>query len=56
MVSTVFVTVHVTFGTSFGTRPTTSRSKSSMISGRRFSFQIFVEVTFLPFFSVRTAG
>ena len=29
------VTVHVTFGTFFGTRPSTSRSKSSTISGRR---------------------
>src|ERR1039458_309978 len=31
----VFVTVHVTFGTFLGTRPSTSRSKSSTISGRR---------------------
>ena len=32
----VCVTVHVTFGTLRGTRPTTSRSKSSTISGRRW--------------------
>ena len=35
LVFTVSVTVHVTLGTFFGTRPSTSRSKSSMISGRR---------------------
>ena len=33
--ATVFVTAHVTLGTSLGTRPSTSRSKSSTISGRR---------------------
>ncbi len=50
------VTVHVTFGTFFGMRPMTSRSKSSAISGRRFSHHCFGVVTFLPFFSVRTSG
>src|ERR1017187_6174279 len=54
--STVFVTVHVTFGTSLGTRPTTSRSKSSTISGRRCSHHIPGEVTFTPFLSTSTVG
>ena len=53
---TVLVTVHVTFGTFLGTRPSTSRSKSSTISGRRCFHHIAGVVTFLPFFSVRTSG
>ena len=53
---TVFVTVQVTFGTFAGTRPSTSRSKSSTISGRRLSNHISAEVTGCPFFSVRIGG
>jgi hypothetical protein len=53
---TVFATVHVTFGTFFGTRPSTSRSKSSTISGRRWSHQTLAVVTFLPFFNFKTSG
>ena len=53
---TVFATVHVTDGTFFGTRPITSRSKSSTISGRRCFHHISGVVTFSPFFSVSTSG
>ena len=52
----VSVTVHVTFGTDFGTRPSTSRSKSSTISGRRCLFHMSADVTFRPFFSVSGSG
>ena len=50
-----YVLLHVTLGTSFGTRPSTSRSKSSTISLRRVS-HIAAVVTFFPFFNVRTSG
>ena len=53
---TVFSTVHVTEGTSFGTRPMTSRSKSSTISGRRCFHHISGVVTLSPFFSVSASG
>ena len=53
---TVLVTVQVTFGTFLGTRPRTSRSKSSTISGRRCFHHISAVVTFLPFFRVKTSG
>src|ERR1019366_2201012 len=53
---TVLVTVHVTLGTLFGTRPNTSRSKSSTISGRRWLVHWAAVVTFLPFLRVRTSG
>ncbi len=56
VVFAVSVTVHVTLGTFFGTRPITSRSKSSTISGRRCFHHIFALVTFLPFFSVNASG
>ena len=49
-------TTHVTFGTFFGTRPRTSRSKSSTISGRRCFHHAAALVTLRPFFSVRTSG
>src|SRR5215471_3605421 len=52
----VSVTVHVTFGRFFGTRPSTSRSKSSTISGRRCSHHTLAEVTFFPFFNVNASG
>ena len=52
----VDVTSHVTFGTFFGTRPSTSRSKSSTISGRRSFVHIAAVVTFWPLFSVSTSG
>src|SRR6266542_4911821 len=50
------VTSQVTFGAVFGTRPTTSLSKSSTISGRRWFHHCAFVVTFLPFFRVRTSG
>src|SRR5262245_46692603 len=50
------VAVHVTFGTLFGTRPTTSRSKASRISGRRRVVHISAVVTFVPFSSVKGSG
>ena len=52
----VSVTSHVTFGTLAGMRPTTSRSKSSAISGRRCFHQLSAVVTLAPFFKVRTSG
>ena len=45
-----------TSGTFRGTRPSTSRSKSSMISGRRCLIHASRVVTLRPFFSVRTSG
>ena len=54
--SSVAVADHVTFGTLRGIRPTTSRSKSSTISGRRCVFQTRADVTFVPFASVSTSG
>jgi hypothetical protein len=53
---TWFTTVQVTFGTSFGTRPKTSRSKSSTISGRRSFHHASGVATFPPFFNVRGSG
>ena len=55
VVFTVSATVHVTFGTLAGMRPTTSRSKSSMISLRRVSHCALV-VTLAPLFSVMSSG
>ena len=55
VVFTVSATDQVTFGTSFGMRPTTSRSKSSMISLRRVSHCALV-VTLVPFFSTISSG
>jgi hypothetical protein len=52
----VSVTTHVTVGTFAGTRPSTSRSKSSTISGRRRVRHMSAEVTVVPFFSVRISG
>ncbi len=49
-------TVHVTFGTFFGTRPKTSRSKSSTISGRRTFHHCSAVVTFWPFFVTSGSG
>ncbi|PYP75128.1 MAG: hypothetical protein DMD35_22315 [Gemmatimonadetes bacterium] len=51
----VAVTAHVTFGASFGTRPITSRSKSSTISARR-RVQSRGVVTRCPFFSTSRGG
>jgi hypothetical protein len=48
-------TVHVTFGTFGGIRPTTSRSKSSTISLRR-SGHIAAAVTLRPSFNVSASG
>ena len=48
--------VHVTFGVLLGTRPYTSRSKSSTISGRRSFHQSSGVVTFCPFFNVSGSG
>ncbi len=53
--STVRVTDHVTLGTFFGTRPSTSRSKSSTISARRLD-HIAAVVTLRPSFIVRISG
>ena len=52
--SVVAVTSQVTFGTFAGTRPYTSRSKSSTISGRRLVHQTSGVVTRPP--SLRTNG
>src|SRR5271168_3875104 len=52
----LLVTVHVTFGTLGGTRPSTSRSKSSTISGRLCCHHSVAVVTFLPLLSVRASG
>ena len=49
-------TVHVTFGTFFGTRPKTSRSKSSTISGRRTFHHCAAVVTFWPSFVTSGSG
>jgi len=54
-VFTVSATVHVTFGTLAGIRPTTSRSKSSMISLRRVSHCALV-ATLAPLSSVMSSG
>jgi hypothetical protein len=54
-VLTVSSTVHVTFGTTFGTRPTTSREKSSRSSVRRVSHCALV-ATVEPFFSTISSG
>src|SRR6266566_7109124 len=51
----VLVTSQVTLGTFFGTRPYTSRSKSSWISARR-AFHCLTVVTLLPFFIVMSSG
>src|SRR5579883_128851 len=53
---TVLVTSQVTLGAFFGTRPSTSRSKSSTISGRRSRHHISAVVTLRPFFSVSASG
>ena len=52
----VDATRHSTFGTVFGTRPYTSRSKSSTISGRRVSHQVFASVTRFPLLSTSGSG
>src|SRR6516164_10483474 len=52
----VRLTRHATFGTFRGTRPSTSRSKSSTISGRRSFHHVSALVTFLPFSSVSASG
>ena len=53
---TVLVTVQVTLGTFGGTRPNTSRSKSSTISGRLSCHHSVAVVTFLSLLSVRASG
>ena len=53
---TVLVTVHVILGAFGGTRPSTSRSKSSTISGRRCFHHISGVVTGRPSFSLRISG
>src|SRR5690242_18385191 len=50
------VIVQFTFGTFFGTRPKTSRSKFSTISGRGCFHRIPGVVTFCPFFRVSGSG
>src|SRR4249919_3055980 len=52
----VRLTRHATVGTVRGTRPSTSRSKSSTISGRRCFHHASALVTFLPFLSVSGSG
>ena len=53
---TVCFNSHFTAGTPAGTRPNTSRSKSSTISGRRCFHQTSAVVTLRPFFNVRGLG
>src|ERR1017187_7611725 len=50
------VTSQTTLGATLGTRPQTSRSKSSAISGRRLLHQTLADFTFLPFFSTSGSG
>ena len=54
--SRVATTDHVDRRALAGTRPTTSRSKSSTISGRRSLHHASAVVTFAPFFSVSGSG
>ena len=54
--ASVRLTRQVTFGTVRGTRPNTSRSNSSTISGRRCFHQAAAVVTLRPFFSVSASG
>jgi hypothetical protein len=54
--SRVAIVAHETRGTSAGIRPTTSRSKSATISGRRWPHHASAVVTFAPFFSVSGSG
>src|SRR5262245_42150 len=55
--STAWVVIsHVTLGTFWGTRPMTSRSKSSTISGRRLFHHVSGLVTFFPFRNVSASG
>ncbi len=54
--SLVLFTAQVTLGTLGGMRPTTSRSKSSTISGRRCFHHCSADVTFCPFFNVSASG
>ena len=54
--SVLLFTVQVTLGTLDGMRPTTSRSKSSTISGRRSLHHCSADVTFCPLFNVSASG
>ena len=54
--SVVVLTVQVTLGTFGGMRPSTSRSKSSTISGRRWFHHCSADVTFCPLFNVSASG
>ena len=54
--SLVLFTAQVTLGTLGGTRPSTSRSKSSTISGRRCCHHCSADVTFLPVFQRERVG
>src|SRR5688572_8716112 len=53
---TVCFSSHFTAGTFAGTRPNTSRSKSSTISGRRCFHHASAVVTLRPLFKVRGSG
>jgi hypothetical protein len=55
-VLTVCFNSHFTAGTLAGTRPITSRSKSSTISGRRCFHHASAVVTLRPFFNVSGSG
>ncbi len=52
----LLTTLQVTFDAAPGARPSTSRSKSSTISGRRWVHHVSAVVTLVPFLSVRTSG
>jgi hypothetical protein len=52
----LLATSHFTCGTSLGILPYISRSKSSTISGRRFSYHVFSSVTFVPSLHVIMSG
>src|SRR5437879_8769493 len=54
--SVVFFTAQVTLRALGGMRPTTSRSKSSTISGRRRFHHCSADVTFCPLFNVSASG
>ena len=54
--SVVLTTSHFTAGVCCGTRPYTSRSKSSTSCGRRWSHHIFADVTFWPSFITSGSG
>ena len=55
-VVTVCFSSHFTAGTMRGTRPKTSRSNSSTISGRRCFHHVSALATVRPFFSVSGSG